>query len=45
VDHHRDPARRIVEALLQAQAQILEAVECALRARVVVALVTRDEAE
>ena len=45
VDDHRDLAGRLVEAVLEAQPQVLERVERALRARGVVALVAGGEAE
>jgi hypothetical protein len=45
VDDHRDLARGDVEAVLQAQSQVLKLVEGALRAVGVVRLVARGEAE
>jgi hypothetical protein len=43
MDDHRDLARGVVEAVLEAQAQVLELVEGALRAVGVVRLVTSGE--
>ena len=45
VDDHRDPARRLVEAVLEAQAQVLEPVERARGAGVVRGLVAGGEAQ
>ena len=42
---HGDPGRRLVEALLEAQPQVLERVERALRAVAVLGLVPSDEAQ
>ena len=45
VDDHRDPAGGVVEALLEPQPQVLEPVEGALRAGLVLGLVARGEGE
>ena len=45
VHDDRDPGGRLVEALLEAQAQVLERVEGALRAVAVLGLVPSDEAQ
>ncbi len=45
MDDHRDPARGVVEAVFEAKSQVLEAVERAGRACLVVGLVARGEAQ
>jgi hypothetical protein len=45
MDHHRDLARHLLEAVLESQPQVLELVERALRAGSVVGLVAREEGE